>query len=599
MKSFAKAFFGGLLTLLAFGFFINLIKEQATWGTGAWTPRGREHAGTIVAAMLISTIPFALLLAGSLWGSLVLFKRAHAYRLVAVLELVFGLMISLSGYAVGIASLAQARSVEALLEGAFFVLLETAAGILLLYFAFRSQSMRGRAGRIVAGLLGVLLLLLSLLPLLAIAEIVSMTRFEGMRGTFITVLIVYALIALTSSVLLLVTAFRGIESASPAAESDRSTSGEATTLSTTSITSDASRVIPSFVVAPRPNRRKQAIVIAAVAVLVVIGVVIGLLVPNRRRHPSAPQGMVYVPGGEFLMGRDDGPVFERPAHKVTLKPFFIDTHEVMNEEFKACWLAGACRPVVMPYGWTWDGKVPTFPAGAARNPVTGVFEQDAEAYAKWVGKRVPSEAEWEFAARGTDGRRYPWGNEWMGAIANADGASHSLSKVGFYSSGVSPFGAIDMSGNASEWTSTKFEPYPGESWKLVLIVLNSERMDSYKLTTADIWRDLQNAGNVEIQTSGTFSVNRPWFLVLPKKDVVDLHVIEDVEVAKIGSNEIRLRDIGIVEEVAQQTKVVRGGSYLSKPEEATTTFRRTFLPSGMIDVEQIKERGFRCVKDVQ
>lgn len=203
-----KTVFGVLLALLAFGFFISLTTAQATWGTGAWTPRGREHAGTMVAVMLLSTIPFALLLAGSLWGSLVLFRRAAAYHAVTILELVFGVLILLTGFIIGIVSLANARNVEPLFEGAFFVLLEAAGATLLLYLAFRNTLLQGLAGKVTKLILGVVLLLLSLLPLLAMLDVMNMSRFDGMRAEFLTVSFGYVLIAFGAAWVLLITAFK-------------------------------------------------------------------------------------------------------------------------------------------------------------------------------------------------------------------------------------------------------------------------------------------------------------------------------------------------------------------------------------------------------
>lgn len=169
-----------------------------------------------------------------------------------------------------------------------------------------------------------------------------------------------------------------------------------------------------------------------------------------------PEGMAYVPGGTFKMGRDDGDEYERPAHQVTVKPFFIDIYEVTNEDYQKFVQATGHRP---PSTWT-NGANRIYPAELARRPVTGVNWQDANDYAKWAGKRLPTEEEWEFAARGTDGRLYPWGNSWQSGMANAGGASTSLADVGSYR-GASPFGAYDMVGNAWEWTSSKMIPYPG------------------------------------------------------------------------------------------------------------------------------------------
>jgi len=169
--------------------------------------------------------------------------------------------------------------------------------------------------------------------------------------------------------------------------------------------------------------------------------------------PIAPAGMVYVPGGELMMGRDDGDEYERPAHKVTVKPFFVDMNEVTRQQYQDFVnKTGHAAPA------NWTNK--HFPAGTGNWPVTDVTWDDANAYAKWAGKRLPNEEEWEFTARGTDGRRYPWGNDWKTGNANADDASKALADVGTMK-GSSPYGVMDMVGNAWEWTATRLAPYPG------------------------------------------------------------------------------------------------------------------------------------------
>ena len=179
---------------------------------------------------------------------------------------------------------------------------------------------------------------------------------------------------------------------------------------------------------------------------------------SQAGKPTPPTGMVYVPGGDFMMGRDEkdgGDEYERPAHKVTVKPFFMDQYEVTNEDYAKFVKATGHR---VPSNWV-NGN---YAAGAARKPVTGVTWDDATAYAKWAGKRLPTEEEWEFAARGTDGRLYPWGNDWSAGLANAEGASNGTVDVGTYK-GTSPFGAYDMVGNAWQWTASKLTAYPGGS----------------------------------------------------------------------------------------------------------------------------------------
>lgn len=175
--------------------------------------------------------------------------------------------------------------------------------------------------------------------------------------------------------------------------------------------------------------------------------------------------MVYVPAGEFTQGTDDADRSDfnqrdnvplnandaRPKHKTVTGAFFIDVTEVTCAQYqKFCQATGVPVP---PY-WT-DGN---FPEGEAEFPVHHVNWYEARVYAKWVGKRLPSEAEWEKAARGTDGRSYPWGNEWDGGKANS--SSDAPREVGKYPNGASPYGALDMVGNVAEWTDSWFDAYP-------------------------------------------------------------------------------------------------------------------------------------------
>jgi serine/threonine protein kinase len=174
---------------------------------------------------------------------------------------------------------------------------------------------------------------------------------------------------------------------------------------------------------------------------------------NTDKTPTAPEGMVLVKGEEFTMGTDKGDVAEMPAHKKTVKSFFMDKTEVTREDYEKCVRAGKCTA---PTTWTNGG---TFAVNTGKFPVVGVNYSQAQAYAKFVNKRLPTEEEWEFAARGTDKRIFPWGNTWEKGKANANGEGKTFVEVGKFS-GVSPFGIYDMVGNAWEWTSSEFKAYP-------------------------------------------------------------------------------------------------------------------------------------------
>jgi serine/threonine-protein kinase len=226
--------------------------------------------------------------------------------------------------------------------------------------------------------------------------------------------------------------------------------------------------------APGATSKKPLLVGAGAALAVILAVTLwkvmtsggggapGKGTPTPPPSPTpivAPVGMIYVLGGEVSIGRDDGGDSEKPAHQVTVAPFFIDLTEVTNEQYQKFVDAKAYKPPPM-----WQGN--HFPVDADKVPVTDVTWEDAKAYAEWVGdgKRLPTEEEWEFAARGTDGRIYPWGREWAAGLSNSksdDSENQRLIGVGQFPKGASPFGLLDMSGNAWEWTASEFKEYPG------------------------------------------------------------------------------------------------------------------------------------------
>jgi formylglycine-generating enzyme required for sulfatase activity len=167
--------------------------------------------------------------------------------------------------------------------------------------------------------------------------------------------------------------------------------------------------------------------------------------------------MVYVPAGTFVIGdtHGDGEDDERPTHPVTLSAFWLDRTEVTNAQFvRFAKFVREVRPAGRGSGAVEDGK--------DRYPVVNIPWRAALAYCRWAGKRLPTEAEWEYAARGSAGRKYPWGNTWDERNARFAGnhGSQGAAPVGSYPAGASPFGALDMAGNVWEWVSTLYMPYP-------------------------------------------------------------------------------------------------------------------------------------------
>jgi formylglycine-generating enzyme required for sulfatase activity len=162
---------------------------------------------------------------------------------------------------------------------------------------------------------------------------------------------------------------------------------------------------------------------------------------------------VHVPAGDFPMGSDSGIAGEGPVYTVPANDFWIMKTEVTNKEYAQCVVAGACTPPL-------EGERLSDP-DFAEHPVVGVDWAQANTFAAWVGGRLPTEAEWEKACRSSDGRDYPWGNAPAEHdVANYDNVIGDTMPVGSYPGGASPYGALDMSGNVWEWTSSLEANYP-------------------------------------------------------------------------------------------------------------------------------------------
>ena len=194
-------------------------------------------------------------------------------------------------------------------------------------------------------------------------------------------------------------------------------------------------------------------------------------------RPTDEMVMVYVPAGEFEMGSDEGEPWEKPVHTVALDGFWIDRTEVTNAHYQRCVEAGKCEAPGAK-------NVEFRDAAKTDHPKVLVDWSEAEAYCEWAGARLPTEAEWEYAARGPDELVFPWGDEFDEArlnycvvhpsghgaqctITNWDDATigdddQRTAPVGSYPEGASWCGALDMAGNVEEWVADWFGAYPSE-----------------------------------------------------------------------------------------------------------------------------------------
>lgn len=173
-----------------------------------------------------------------------------------------------------------------------------------------------------------------------------------------------------------------------------------------------------------------------------------------RISPNDGMTQIQIPAGKFFMGGMD--VYrendEQPAHEVFIDSFWMDQVEVTTGMYDLCVKAGACRP---PRQLRSDNRVEYFGNPEFRDyPVVNVAWYDANAYCKWAGRRLPTEAEWERAARGDDKRNYPWGDELPNEYnSNSLNTVGDTTRVGSYAEGASQFGVLDMAGNVWEWVA--------------------------------------------------------------------------------------------------------------------------------------------------
>jgi formylglycine-generating enzyme required for sulfatase activity len=195
--------------------------------------------------------------------------------------------------------------------------------------------------------------------------------------------------------------------------------------------------------------------------------------------------LVHIPAGEFTMG-SKGSYDTLPERRVNLPAFFIDKYEVTNNRYKRFvdatghkvpWSQDAAAA---PYIWDWQQRV--YPSGKGDDPVVLVSWEDATAFCGWAGKSLPTEAQWEKAARGPQGHAYPWGPTWAAGKANtAESGLRQTAPFGGFKEDVSPYGVHDMGGNASEWVQEWFAPYPGNP------MISYETKEKYKILRGGSW----------------------------------------------------------------------------------------------------------------
>jgi serine/threonine-protein kinase len=170
--------------------------------------------------------------------------------------------------------------------------------------------------------------------------------------------------------------------------------------------------------------------------------------------------MVQIPAGEFLMGSESRDADEKPQHTVSLDAFWIDQTEVTNGMYAQCVTDGECETPQQTESYTRSSYYGDNQYDAY--PVVNVNWNQANIYCGWAGRRLPSEAEWEKAARSTDGRTYPWGEQSLTcSLANFSGCEGDTTAVGSYPQGASVYGALDMAGNVWEWVADWYQVYPG------------------------------------------------------------------------------------------------------------------------------------------
>ncbi|MBL1261660.1 MAG: formylglycine-generating enzyme family protein [Thiotrichaceae bacterium] len=247
------------------------------------------------------------------------------------------------------------------------------------------------------------------------------------------------------------------------------------------------------------------------------------LLYQQSRIGAKPNKMVSVPAGKFIMGTNSGFFDEGPPHEVTLDAFMIDQYEVTNLQYETYIKATNRRSPI-------HFRNRTYPEGKADHPVIFVGWGDAVDYCTWADKRLPSGKEWEKAARGSDGRTYPWGELFDPKKSNNPvrwrAASHAgdTTPVGAFEEGVSVYGLYDTAGNVWEWTDSWYTPYPGNE------VPAENYGERYKTLKGGSWFDCS------FYKCGFSAAlfNRSFFAKRTKNDTFGFRCAKDVPTAKGG-----------------------------------------------------------------